>query len=284
MKKTLTALAAVLALAACQKENTAPVGEGMETFDTVHFDFTPYQVEPMKNISSVSTVCSRLDIYVIDTAAGDTLRLHQERTATTGFGTATAVLQTNRSYRLVALAHNNTDTAHFDGAVFSFADDKVKQTLVADTLFSPGDGLQLQVVMKRIVGQFRLRVADTIPDEVASFRLTVDSAYSRWNVPLRHGVNLSRREHPISSMNRGSDGYVTFIINVIPDDLESVRTVRITAEALDAQGTAVETRTFEAVPIRAGYKTTYTGSFFITFDMGFTFGVGDWGELGETGY
>ncbi len=52
-------------------------------------------------------------------------------------------------------------------------------------------------------------------------------------------------------------------------------------EAVDAGGQAVETREFAQVPIRDGYLTTYTGTFFITFDMGFTFLVDDWGNYGS---
>ena len=46
-----------------------------------------------------------------------------------------------------------------------------------------------------------------------------------------------------------------------------------------SDGAAVETRQFSQVPIKAGYITTYSGNFFITFDTDFTFVVGDWGEL-----
>ena len=279
-------MAAAFALVACTKENPQPQG-GVEVMDstTVEFKFSPYQMEPMKAQSAIGTVCSRLDIYIIDTLTSDTLRIHQARDVNgTGFGTATAVLKTNKGYMLVAVAHNSTDTCTFSNGIVSFTGNIVKQSLVADTLFCPGDGLSLSVEMKRFVGMFKLRVADELPAEVTHFQFVVDSAYNKWNVPLAQGVELMRRTSTINGLTRGADGYVTFNVYLIPDNLTATRTVSVTVTALDAQEAVVEQRVFEAVPIKAGYITKYTGTFFITFDMGFTFTVGDWGEFPDQPY
>ena len=288
MKKLLIILAAVLCLTACKKETDdtpQPVGDK----STVRFDFNPYQMEPMKGgtkNASLSTVCSRLDVYIIDTVAADTLRCHQERGTTPGFGSLTATLQTTKTYKLVAVGHNTDDTCTFNGGIVSFADDKVKQSLVSVVTFTPADSLNLHVVMQRIVGMFKLRIAD--PDEefanVAKFQFTVDSAYNRWNVNTSHGSVLTSRVHTITGTNRGSDGYVTYNVYIIPDNLTDIRHVDITASALDASDQPIETRHFPSVPVKAGYVTKYTGTFFITFDMSFLFEVGDWGELSDTSF
>ena len=76
MKKILMAVAAVALFIGCTKEHTTP------TDGTVTIKFSPCEVSPMKTTSSVSTVCSRLDIYIIEQGTTDTLRFHQERTAT----------------------------------------------------------------------------------------------------------------------------------------------------------------------------------------------------------
>ena len=80
MKKILMAVAAVALLIGCTKENTQTVPPGEQQ---VTIKFSPYEMAPMsKTTSSVSTVCSRLDIYIIEQGTTDTLRFHQERTAT----------------------------------------------------------------------------------------------------------------------------------------------------------------------------------------------------------
>ena len=62
--------------------------------------------------------------------------------------------------------------------------------------------------------------------------------------------------------------------------LPDVLYVDIEAEAINATNDG-EVRQFTGVPIRDGYLTTYTGTFFVSFDMGFTFLVGDWNDGGS---
>ena len=278
MKKILTFAFAALALAACTKEQPqpAPTGEQQMTIK-----FSPYEMSPMKTQSGVGTVCSRLDVYIIEQGTTDTLRLHQERTATSDFGTATVTLQTNRTYRLVAMAHNTTDTCTFRDGVFSFAENKVKQCMVADTVFSPGDGLSLTVVMHRIVGMFKLRVTDALPSDVTGFRFTVDAAGCKWNTLTHESADRGLRVHTINGTSADANGVVIYNVYVMGDDMTTVKYVDITAEALRSDGTAVETREFAQVPIKDNYVTTYSGTFFVTFGMGFTFEVGDWNDGGS---
>ena len=292
MKKILLFAAVALALTACTKEPTEQQPSepsGIESYDTVQmqFKFSPYEVSPMKGntkaTSSVSSVCSRLDIYIIDIAEGDTMRWHQERTATTSFGTLTATLKTNKNYHLYAVAHNTTDTATFSGGVFSFDEDRVKQCMVADTIFSPGDGLSLNVTMLRIVGMFKLRIAD--PDSefqnVTGFTFDISPSGRKWDMTTMQSTDRVEQLRTINGTARLDDGYVTYNVYVMGDDMTTVKYIDVTVSAIMTGGAQGETREFSQVPIKNGYITTYTGTFFITFDMGFTFLVGDWSEYGS---
>ena len=273
MKKILIILGAVLMMTACKKERSEVA--------TVTLRFTPYEVSPMKT-ASVSTVCSRLDVYIVEVGTTDTLRIHQDRAINgTAFGGVTATLQTNRSYHLYVMGHNTTDTCTFSGGVFSFADDVIKQCLYADTVFSPGDGLSLTVVMQRIVGMFKMRVTDEIPDNVTGFRFTIDTSGRKWDAGSMQSADRGVRVHSINSTSTDDNGVAVYNVYVMGDNMTDVLYVDIVAEAVDAGGQAVETREFAQVPIRDGYLTTYTGTFFITFDMGFTFLVDDWGNYGS---
>ena len=283
MKKILTFAFAAIALAACTKETEQPQG-GIESYDSVPFEFkfTPYEMSPMKTQSGVGSVCSRLDIYLIEVGTTDTLRFHQDRAINaTGFGSLTTTLQTNRSYKLVVVGHSTADTATFQNGLVSFTNDIIKQTLYADTVFSPGDGLSLNVVMKRIVGMFKLRVADEFPTDVTHMVFNISSTGRKWNTTTHESADRGTRTHTINGLNRGTDGYVTFNIYVMADDMEDVTYCDIEVQAQDANNQAVETRQFTQVPIKDNYVTTYTGTFFVTFGMGFTFEVDDWNEMGS---
>ena len=277
MKKVLFLMAAALTLAACTKEK--PLG----TTETVAISFTPYQVSPMKATSSVSTVCSRLDIYIVEQGTTDTLRIHQERTATTNFGSATVTLQTNKTYNLIAVAHNSTDTCTLNNGIVSFAGDIIKQTLIADTTFSPGDGLSLNVVMQRIVGMFKMRVTDAIPSDVTGFRITISPSGRKFNIGTMQSTDPAIRTHTISNTSTDNNGVAIYNVYIMADDMTNVKYVDIQAEAINPTNDG-EVRQFSQVPIKNGYITTYSGTFFVTFGMDFTFLVDDWGDNGSFTY
>ena len=274
MKKVLVFMAVALILAACTKEKLLGNNE------SVTLNFTPYEVSPMKATSSVSTVCSRLDIYIVEQGTSDTIRIHQERTATTNFGTATLVLQTNKNYNLIAVAHNSTDTCTLNNGIVSFPGDIIKQTLVADTTFCPGDGLTLNVVMQRIVGMFKMRVTDAIPSDITGFQFTISPSCRKFNIGTMQSTDPAIRTHTINSTSVDNNGVAVYNVYVIADDMTNVKYVDIEVEALNPTNDG-EVRQFAQVPIKNGYITTYSGTFFITFGMDFTFLVGDWNEYGS---
>lgn len=267
-------MAAALTLAACTKE------ESPDTTETVVISFTPYQVSPMKATSSVSTVCSRLDIYIVEQGSTDTLRIHQERTATTNFGSATVTLKTNKTYNLIAVAHNSTDTCTLNNGIVSFSGDIIKQTLIADTTFSPGDGLSLNVVMQRIVGMFKMRVTDAIPSDVTGFQFTISPSGRKFDITTMQSTDPAIRTHTISNTSTDNNGVATYNVYIMADDMTNVKYVDVEVEALCPTNDG-EVRQFAQVPIKNGYVTTYSGTFFITFGMDFSFSVGDWNEYGS---
>lgn len=277
MKKVLVLMSVALTLAACTKEK--PLGNT----ESVTINFTPYEVAPMKATSSVSTVCSRLDIYIIEQGTTDTLRIHQARDINTDFGSATVTLKTNKTYNLVAVAHNSTDTCTFNGGIVSFSGDIIKQTLVADTTFSPGDGLSLNVVMQRIVGMFKMRVTDAIPSDVTGFQFTISSSGRKFNISTMQSTDPAVRTHTINSTSTDNNGVAVYNVYVMADDMTNVKYVDIQAKALNPTNDG-EVRQFIQVPIKNGYVTTYTGTFFVTFGMDFTFSVDDWNDYGSFTY
>ena len=262
MRKILFSLAAVLTLAACNKD-IPPIST---TAVSIHF--SPYQVAPMKTTSSVSSVCSRIDIYIIEQGTTDTLRIHQERTATTDFGNATVTLQTNKTYNLIAVAHNSTDTCTLNGGIVSFPGDIVKQTLVSDTAFCPGDGLSMNVIMQRIVGMFKMRVSDAIPSDITGFQFTISPSGRKFNVSTMQSTDPAERTHTINSTSTDNNGIAAYNIYVMADDMTNVKYVDIEAKALNPTNDG-EVRQFNQVPIKNGYVTTYSGTFFVTFGMDF---------------
>lgn len=288
MKKIFLIAAIAAMFIGCTKDNEVvnptPVVNDGESVVTLRF--SPYEITPMKTVSNIATVCSKLDIWIIDTVNNDTIVIHKQREGTGNnatFGNVTATLQTNKTYRLLAMAHNTDEMCTFENGIFAFSENKIKQTLYADTVFSPADGLSLNIVMQRIVGMFKMIVTDNVVDGVTGFRFHVFSAGCKWNI-AGYSEDRGERIHTINGTTQNDYGYVVYNVYVMGDNMIDTLNVNITAEAIDSNGDAQETRYFENVPIKDGYITQYTGTFFITFDMGFSFGVGDWGTFGNYTY
>ena len=75
MKKILLAIAAVALIVGCTKD--VPNENDNQNEKAVTIRFSPYEMSPMsKTTSSVATVCSRLDIYIIEQGTTDTIRFH----------------------------------------------------------------------------------------------------------------------------------------------------------------------------------------------------------------
>ena len=75
-----------------------------------------------------------------------------------------------------------------------------------------------------------------------------------------------------------SYGGTSSVFNVYAIVTDASTTHDITVEALDANSDVLQTRTFLAVPLRNGYKTTYRGTFFIDTPVTSGFTVDDWNE------
>ena len=125
--------------------------------------------------------------------------------------------------------------------------------------------------MTRIVADFRLEITDDIPDAVKKLRFTVNGVYDRWNVSTGATHQLDR----VSTINYGGTSAVFNVYAIVTD---SQTTHDITVTALDENDQEVQSRTFAAVPLRNGYKTTYRGTFFIDTPATAFFLVDDWNE------
>ena len=284
--------AAIAALmCSCTKEeesesaNNTSIVENDSNLMTIKF--SPYEITPMKTTNPISEVTKRLDVYIVDLSTSDTMCFHQLKT-NNNYGSITTPLKTNKMYHLYAVAHNViSDTATFSNDIISFSNDSVKQTLFIDTVFTPANGLTLNLEMYRIVGMFKLVMTDPVVDVPSGFskmNFSINTATgNRWNIN-GYSVNRINQVRTINSVNRGNDGNITLNVYIMSHTMDSITTVNIEANAMNSSNTILETRTFNNVPIKNGYITKYTGGFFVTFDMQMSFTTGDWGELGNYNY
>ena len=170
MKTKHLLLAAFIAGLACSCEKEQPTADieteitTPEWADTVTIHFSsPYTIEPFTRSSSITQSVSHLDVYLNDgtTTAG----FHQIQTDD-NFGSVTVALDRTKTYTLVAVAHKCNGNATIADGIITFPEEKVTQSMVYTTSFSPATTTVINAEMQRIVGQFRFEVADAVPDDI----------------------------------------------------------------------------------------------------------------------
>ena len=274
MKKLWILALAITMLTACSQdeEKIALNGSAVEE-ETVTMTFSPYQMEAMtRSAVSIADVVNHLDVWIYESGT-EVEDIHQT-SADADFGSITVTLNKTKTYTLYAVGHK-AEGATLEYGIISFTNDKVTHAMYYTTTFSPSTTTSLSCLMQRIVADFRLDITDDVPTSAAKFRFTVTGVYDRWNVSTGGTNQLDR----VSVINYTGNASPVFNIYAITTDEQTLHTV--TVEALDADGNALvpaQSKTFENVPLRNGYKTTYRGAFFTEENMTMTFTVDDWQE------
>jgi hypothetical protein len=266
-------LAAIVA-AGCSSDNeekTVLNGSAVET--SVLLTFSPYEVDAMtRTATSISNYCTHLDVWITD--GESTTSVHQS-SSDSDFGSLSVTLDKTKTYTLYAVAHKCASDATLADGIVSFPDDKVTHSMFYTTTFSPATTTSLSCEMQRIVAMFRLETTDAVPAECKKVRFTISDVFDRWNVTAG-GTHHVNRVSTVSITSTANDGTVAISIYAIATDAQTLHTV--TAEALNESDDVIQSRVFENVPLRNGYKTTYRGTFFTDTDMTMTFTVADWNE------
>jgi hypothetical protein len=257
-----------MVLTACSSDNIEEM-EVMSDPTDVQMTFSPYEMKAMTRAAvSIADVVTKLDVWIYENGS-EVTAIHQT-TADPAFGSITVTLDKTKTYTLYAVGHKADGATLADG-VISFTDDKVTHSMFYSTTFSPATTTFLSCLMNRIVADFRLEITDEIPTSAVKFRFTIASVFDRWNVTTgaTHGIDR------VSTINYGGTSAI-FNIYAITTDAQTLHTV--TVEALDENDAVIQSRVFENVPLRNGYKTNYRGTFFIDTPMSMSFTVNDWNE------
>lgn len=258
-------LVAVTALVACTNDGASEVMNN-ETAE-VRMTFSPYDVEPMTR-AAVADYATRLDVWIYD-GGTEVQAVHQQSTDE-GFASLSVRLDKRKTYTVYAVAHKAAGAATQSNGVVSWPDDKVTHSFFYSHTFSPATTTTMECLMERIVGNFRLEIADKVPEGVARMTVDVGVSPTQWNV-AGYGENAVSR---VSSFTPAVGSSPTLSVFLLAGSEEEKRDVTVTA--YDATDAVVQRRVFTDVPIRAGYRSTYRGEFFTEAVFSMSFTVSDW--------
>ena len=266
---------AIILLTACSSNNEEEPsvfsGSPAENETEVTMTFSPYDVEPMtRTTTSIADVVTHLDVWLVE--GDNVIDIHQS-SSNDGFGSVNVTLNKTKTYTLYAVGHKAAGAATLADGVISFPDDKVTHSMYYTTTFSPATTTNINALMNRIVAQFQFNTTDAVPAEVTKMQITIASVFDRWNT-ASGGTHQLDRVSTFQNFSTKQDGTVTFNIYAIVTDAQTLH--NITVEAYDSNDQQIQSRTFTDVPLRNGYRTTYTGVYFTDTPTAAAFTVGDW--------
>ena len=265
---------AIILLTACSSQDGEDFNVQSSMFNEtteVTMTFSPYDVEPMtRTATSIAEVVTRLDVWLVE--GGNVIDIHQS-SSDDGFGSVNVTLNKTKTYTLYAVGHKAAGAATLADGVISFPDDKVTHSMYYTQTFSPATTTNINALMNRIVAQFQFNTTDAVPAEVTKMQITIASVFDRWNT-ASGGTHQLDRVSTFQNFSTKNDGTVTFNIYAIVTDAQTLH--NITVEAYDSNEQQIQSRTFTDVPLRNGYRTTYTGVYFIDTPTAAAFTVGDW--------
>ena len=278
----LFAMAATTIIAACTREANTSENQDEDTI-FVTISFTPYQVEPFtKTAVGIAQTSKLLDVYIYE-GDEEVTAIHQNKdVAEQGFGTVFASLNKTKTYSIYAVSHKGNGAVTFEDGVFSWPDNKISDTFFYSGEFTPSSGTSLSCEMNRIVGMFKLKMLDAQPEDLAKVRFVIANTGLGYDVD-DGPVNPGEKVTLISNPSSGNDGSTTFNIYCLATD--ETETIDITVTAMDAEDEVIEEKVFEDVPIKAGYVTTFKGTFFVTTEVNYGFTAdNDWNLFDEEEY
>lgn len=242
-----------------------------DTTVTLAFEGIKFDMQPMGTRATIVESASRLDVWVYEN--GSEVGVVHQTSSDSGFGTVSLTLNNTKTYTLYAFAHKATEACTLTDGIIAFPEDKPKECFIYTTTFSPATVTAINAEMQRVCGRFTMSTTDAIPDNVDHVQFVIR------NTALRYGVdgtlsNITDRTVDFPNITRKADGTCSFSFNILASD--AVSNFEITATAYASDNSIIETKTFENVPIRNSYRTTYTGAFFTTSEFFMTFTCADW--------
>ena len=272
MKKTIFTVLCVLGvgLTACTSDEEIIVAKE-DTTVTLAFEGIRFDMQPMGTRATIAESASRLDVWVYEN--GSEVEAVHQTSSDSGFGTVSLTLNNTKTYTLYAFAHKATGACTLTDGIIAFPEDKPKECFFYTTTFSPATTTSINAEMSRICGKFTMSTTDAIPDNVDHVQFIIR------NTAMRYGVdgtlsNITDRTVDFPNITRKADNTCSFSFNILASD--AVADFEITATAYASDNSVIETKTFDAVPIRNSYRTTLTGPFFTTESMTLTFTCADW--------
>ena len=235
----------------------------------------------MRFVLPADAVVQKMNIQLFDhTGAKVFEKVKTQLSGDSDFGVLSPDLDEG-AYTVVAVAHSSVVSAsirspqavHFTAS----AGEKLTDTFsYCGEIVCDGSAVAHDCGMQRITAMVRFIFTDDMPEDVARIKFDYTGGSANFNPTTLQGITKSTQSESRTLSDSGIYEIYTFPY------LSESGVLKITANALSADGSTVKQRVFENVPVTRNRITTLTGSLFGGSEFGkdtnaFTFTVEDWG-------
>ncbi len=254
-----------LVMVSCQRLTSEDPEQPIGGKSMVHFKVGQFETVPFSTIPSrsqpVSDLCKQIDLAVFQ--GGERVEKVSQKRGGKDFGTLSVALEPG-TYKVVIVAHNQDKTPTMTNAEkITFSGD-LSDTFSwsNDITVSEGNGLDVDVSMRRAVSMVRFVTTDKIPDDISTLQFYYTGGSSTLDGLTGYGCVNSRQTVKFSIADDMKGKIGTFEIYTFPRS--DSKELKIEFTGLDAAGKTVYSHTFEKVPVSRNQITQFTGALFAT--------------------
>ncbi len=167
-------------------------------------------------------------------------------------------------YYLAFLGYMSRNAIHMDAPSRIFWDNNsVTNTFLCCSQLEVDGQTQAEqnIVLKRAVALFSLRVQGNAPQALSQFRVRMQGGSYSLNAVTGLGNAADVRDYTIRNFDNHKESE-TFDVDFYAFLPQASCKAAITVQALDAEGNVLRERTFADVPLKLNQLTRYTGDFF----------------------
>lgn len=230
-------------------------GDAAITVNVKGFDRIAYNEQQNEDDNvSLRDVCSRVSVALYRN--GERIYYKNQKATDEEFGKI-QIAATEGEYTLLVLGYSNTETATTTDLQKITFGGKVTDTFhyCRNIEIASGEN-NIDVVLKRIVGMFRLVIEDNIPDNAAQLKFYYTGGSSTLDGQSACGCVNSRQ----TEYREMTQDLKTFDIYTFPHAEAQPLNIKVTA--LDANGNAICEKQFANVTVKQNYMTIFSGTFF----------------------
>lgn len=273
----------LITLASCSNDDSFETVSNDQEFETkmVTLNFNPYTMEAMTRgtTNDLRSSIDRLDIRISD-MKNEVVHYITQTSDDENFGTVTVGIQKD-SYYVQAVGYTGTTPVTWTGSNLDWGGN-VPDVFYASTTFDYRDDNKT-ITLTRKTSKFKLRfLDDNLPGNVDKYVITFDKT----GTVLKDGFCTTEsrgvRTVEITASTIATQKEID-VLAFIPQVTDFKTNFNV--KAIQVGGNILEERTFENVPLKVGYVTTYQGSMFSPYYSGFTWNINpDWMDNGTTSF